>query len=514
MSYNYPMFMHNRVPSQNCVFQSNFRPHTISARSNANQDCLNPRYISDTEYKTLSNRYSMFNYDYAPETTFQNNHNNRTKPTEKYFSTMTPKVAKNFAKNFNFPSIDCDRISHEPKEYRTNINESEKIAEKEALNNRSDQIEPKKTKVPISFIEFNRNSVSLRQKEVKKKSNLTSLSTESLIKTYSKKNYDNHELESNKYHLNSGIIYNNKEENFEEIASKINSVFDKKNIEIKKNDFNYNKFMYYNRLEEQYSSDNSEDKVTNIDNLKKFFKKSSSLYYDSGICGSNSTYVKDLKKYDASNLEDKTFTENTIVNNDFNESANKINADNKISSSSLSSDTSSSSNFSSSFSSSSKNRDRMNAMFKSMNLKTSTRINPKTLRTSMREPSKKIELPIINLNDSKSNEKKSPTISQVQVNSRTETSRADFTPNLFNRINLLKNGKSIFRSNKAPPLPQINYNYCFGKNNENSDSIHNSSDSINRTCLDSNKKKFNNFASTLNLSDGNFNNQRQSGFIN
>ncbi|RNA11145.1 hypothetical protein BpHYR1_009958 [Brachionus plicatilis] len=518
MSFNYPMFVHNRVPPQNPAFQSSFRAHTISARSNANHDSDYSRFIPDNDYasKTLSNRYSMYNYDFAPEVVLQNKHNFRTKENEKYFSTMTPKVSKSLAKNLNFFSINSEKLAKELKIPKTETSGREKNGSKETSDDSVDKIDAKKTKVPISFIEFNRNSVCLKRKETDNKPNLTSLSTESLIKTYSKKQYDNHGLEHNKYHLNSA--YNNIGENFDQIATKMSSLLDKKNAQLKKSEFSYNKFMYYNRLEEQYSSDNSEDKVDNLENLKNFFPRPSSLYYDSGICadGSNSTYIKGLRKCDAPNLEEKTFTENTVINNGSSESAKNSLPSNRTSSSSISSDLSSSSHFSSSFSSCSKQRNRMNAMFKSMNLKNPSRLNQNTFRTSFRETSKKIDLPIINLNDTKNSEIKYSNVAQSK--SKIETSRADFTPHLFNKVNLLKNGKPIIRNTKVPPLPQINYNtnVCIGKNSQiqNADLNHNSSDSMHKTSLDRYKKNSSIFLSNLNSDVENFANSRHSRLRN
>lgn len=495
MSFNYPMFMHNRVPSQNSAFHSNFRPHTISVRSNANHDSGFSRYSCDNEHhsKILSNRYSMYNFEFPPAMSKQNKFNTKTE--------------SKLSNNLTFLSADSEKFADEPRKSKI----FEFANSKKGTNDEKvDKVDSKKTKVPISIIEFNRNSVFLKKRESKNKSNLNSFSNESLIKTYSKKPYDNHVFEYNQYHLNPGFIYNKNGENFEEVVNKVNSAFDKNNDEIKRNEFNYNKFMYYNRLEEQYSSDNSEEKANKLENLKNFFHKSSSVYYDSGICGSNSTYVKGLKKFDPENFEDKTFTENTIVNNDFNELSK--NSRNEVSSSSLSSDLSSSSNYSSSFSSSSKKRNRMNTMFKSMSLRSSAQLNQNSFRVSLREPAKKINLPIVNLNDRKTSDN-NKTIQKTK--SKIENRRADFTPHLLNKFNILKNGKSLVRNTKAPPLPQINYNNedNFGKNIKNvsmSNVDHNSFDSIKKASFGQKVKNSTNFLSNLNINTENVSNLKHS----
>lgn len=517
MSYNYnPLFQNaQKVSSQNSIYNmhpSSLRPLNLSINryTTSNQNQSNSPYIrfipvangkssskpSPHLTNTSQNRLSMYNYDhYAPESAHFHHHSTSVSRKNSFentnfqkFPPYTPESACNVRYiTSSFGSLSPKTPSttlNNPKRASTNFS-SLNASKKESNVNTHSLKSPsavqgfylkKEGSVYSSAGESSSISSDPEYDQCKNKSNKQIKPKTTSLKP--KESYDNHHYVYNHYQINTGGLYlkqANKSNNLRELISDIKNI---NNNNINNNpdepgaNNKYNKFSFYNKIEENYLSDDSINKLnTNIEGLKNFFNKTTSLYYDSGIGAdvSQKQTTNGIKNRSQSqcNKNNDTSINNKCVNLNRNltnislnkEALNKsftlkkpfqsetLNpnmvrniaklassssfSSSHSSSSSTSSTSPSSSPLSSTYSSGSQNkqRKRLDSLFQSISCKEPIKFNSDSVKT------KKLEESELNFVDKKL--------------------QADFTPQLIKNSGL-KNSSSLIRKLKVPPPPCLN----------------------------------------------------------
>lgn len=293
--------------------------------------------------RTSKNRYSMFNYEFLPDRQYNqtlsrkssldtkayHTDNKRFTPvstsglgetryTSNSFGVLSPKVISNQPKrpNHNFISLsnkkaythlNSNNSSYNPKttlrsssnvhNFSTNKSNLSDYSNVSDSSSAGSDLDPDINRLKKSPTISNRHLpiYNVKSNSVYNKSERNvDESLPVLIKQQAeiKDNYDNHHY-----------VYNHNL--YQKVQDPV-GVKDSVNVHGPAGDLKYTKFTYYNRVEENYSSNESVNKLsTNLETLKTFFnknKRSSSLYYDSGI-GADVSLVNSIKvqQYDTGN---------------------------------------------------------------------------------------------------------------------------------------------------------------------------------------------------------------------